>query len=75
MPKPAPRPYTVLNRQLVTPHMLRLTFGGEGMAGFPADQESAYIKLVIPTEQESMPETPSSVMRTYTVRLKKQVVI
>ena len=68
MPKPVPRPYTVLKRQLVTPHMLRLTFGGEGMAAFPADQESAYIKLVIPAGHESMPETPSSVMRTYTVR-------
>ncbi|MGM8932239.1 siderophore-interacting protein [Salinicola halophyticus] len=67
MPKPAPRPYTVLNRQLVTPHMLRLTFGGEGMAGFPADQESAYVKLMVPDGQEEQGNA-RTVPRTYTVR-------
>ncbi|NRB56265.1 MAG: siderophore-interacting protein [Salinicola sp.] len=69
MPKPAPRPYTVLNRQLVTPHMLRLTFGGEGMAEFPDDQESAYIKLIVPAQDETATSKGApGTMRTYTVR-------
>lgn len=71
MPKPTPRQYTVRNRQLVTPHMLRLTFGGDGMAEFPADQESAYIKLMVPDgtdDQGNARTTP----RTYTVRYQRE---
>jgi NADPH-dependent ferric siderophore reductase len=67
MSKPAPRPYTVLNRQLVTPHMLRLTLGGEGMASFPADQESAYVKLMVPDGQDERGNARTT-PRTYTVR-------
>ncbi|WP_251976778.1 siderophore-interacting protein [Salinicola avicenniae] len=70
MPKPAPRRYTLLKRETVTPNMLRLTFGGEGMQAFPADQESAYIKLMIPTG-EAEDGTPRSATRTYTVRRQR----
>jgi len=70
MPKSAPRRYTVLNRQLVTPHMLRLTFGGDGMAEFPADQESAYIKLMVP-HGEDVNGNAQTTMRTYTVRYQR----
>lgn len=70
MPKPAPRPYTVLNRQLITPHMLRLTFGGEGMTEFPDDQESAYVKLMVPDGEDDQGK-PRTVLRTYTVRRQR----
>lgn len=70
MPKPAPRCYTVLNRQLVTPHMLRLTFGGDGMDAFPADQESAYIKLMVPDGEDEQGNGRTT-MRTYTVRYQR----
>ncbi|WP_028670982.1 siderophore-interacting protein [Saccharospirillum impatiens] len=63
MARPEPRELTVLKTDDVTPHMRRITLGGEGMASFPADQASAYIKLVFPTEGEGRP-----LMRTYTVR-------
>ncbi|WP_110666044.1 siderophore-interacting protein [Salinicola halophilus] len=66
MAKTPPRPFTVLARQQVTPHMLRLTLGGDGMTDFPADQPSAHIKLVFPTDGEGRDR-----MRTYTVRAQR----
>ncbi|WFF42469.1 siderophore-interacting protein [Salinicola endophyticus] len=67
MPKTPPRAFTVLARQPLTPHMLRLTLGGEAMRTFPADQASAYIKLVLPREDD----TPAR-MRTYSVRRQRE---
>jgi len=43
--------------------MLRITLGGEGMADFPEEQESAYVKLLFPQAGSERP-----LMRTYTVR-------
>lgn len=63
MAKPEPRELEVLSTSDVTTHMRRITLGGAGMASFPADQASAYIKLVFPTEGDARP-----LMRTYTVR-------
>lgn len=63
MARPEPRELEVLNTQTVTPHMRRITLGGEGMASFPEDQASAYIKLIFPNEGDTRP-----LMRTYTVR-------
>lgn len=63
MAKPEPRELEVLSSRDVTPHMRRITLGGAGMASFPADQASAYIKLIFPTPGEARP-----LMRTYTVR-------
>lgn len=63
MPRPAPRNLEVLGSTYVTPHMLRITLGGEELAGFPEDQESAYVKLIFPRAGESRP-----LMRTYTIR-------
>ncbi len=63
MAKPEPRELEVLSSCDVTPHMRRITLGGAGMASFPADQASAYIKLIFPTPGEARP-----LMRTYTVR-------
>ena len=65
--KPAPRELEVLNKRQLTPHMLRLTFGGPGMKAFPAsDQSGGYVKLMI--EQEG---SDSPLVRTYTVRAQR----
>ena len=61
--RPAPRELQVIRSTYVTPHMLRITLGGDELAGFPPDQESAYIKLLFPQPGEARP-----LMRTYTVR-------
>ncbi len=66
MTRPAPRELTVLRKQQLTTNMLRLTLGGPGMKSFPADQASAYIKLMFPTQGESRPT-----LRTYTVRAQR----
>lgn len=65
MSRPAPRRFTVLNKTLITPHMLRVTLGGEGMATFPDDQAGTYIKLMF-TREDGTP-----FMRTYTVRAQR----
>ncbi|TBV02881.1 siderophore-interacting protein [Phytopseudomonas dryadis] len=63
MPRPAPRTLRVISSTPVTPHMLRITLGGAEIDSFPADQESAYIKLIFPAPGSDRP-----LMRTYTVR-------
>lgn len=63
MGKPEKRELEVVRSTRITPHMHRVTLGGEGLAGFPADQESAYIKLIFPRGEEESP-----LMRTYTIR-------
>lgn len=63
MPRPAPRTLRVISSTRVTPHMLRITLGGDEIDSFPADQESAYIKLIFP-----VPGSDGTLMRTYTVR-------
>lgn len=65
MPRPTPRELTVKNKALLTPNMLRLTLGGEDLADFPADQSSAYIKLMLPSNDGGVD------MRTYTVRAQR----
>ncbi|WP_026179988.1 siderophore-interacting protein [Hahella ganghwensis] len=66
MSKPSPRELTLLRKQQVTPNMLRLTLGGEGMADFPEEQESAYVKLMFPNTDSVKP-----ILRTYTVRAQR----
>jgi NADPH-dependent ferric siderophore reductase len=63
MSRPAPRTLHVTASRYITPHMLRITLGGAEIATFPADQESAYIKLIFPQDGN-----PKGLMRTYTVR-------
>jgi NADPH-dependent ferric siderophore reductase len=66
MTRPAPRELTLLHKIQLTPHMLRLTLGGSGMDDFPADQASAYVKLMFPSEAGARP-----LVRTYTVRAQR----
>ncbi|MHC8493934.1 siderophore-interacting protein [Thalassospira sp. SM2505] len=65
MNRPAPRDLVVIAKTQVTPNMLRVTLGGDGMAGFPEDQESAYVKLIFPIDGDDKDRV---LRRTYTVR-------
>lgn len=62
MTKPLPRMLEVKNIVDITPNMRRITLGGTELEGFPADQESAYIKLMFPQQEGKKP-----IMRTYTI--------
>jgi len=66
MPKPTPRELEVIRTTSITKNMLRVTLGGEAMSGFPQNQESAYIKLIFPQENQARP-----LMRTYTIRKQR----
>lgn len=63
--RPPPRSLEVLRKKSVTPHMLRVTLGGPGLEGFPADSDGGYIKLRL-AEPDS--EDGKPLVRTYTVR-------
>lgn len=65
MSKPAPRDLTVIGKKYITQNMLRVTLGGDGMATFPEDQASAYVKLIFPINGD---EKDRVLRRTYTVR-------
>lgn len=64
--RPPPRTFTVLDKTEITPHMLRLTLGGEGMSDFPIDQSSAYVKLRFVQADSDKP-----LLRTYTIRTQR----
>ncbi|GAM05304.1 MAG: siderophore-interacting protein [Pseudomonadota bacterium] len=67
MAKPQPRTLTVLARQQVSPSMIRLTLGGEGLADFPHGQEGGYVKLMFPPA----PGKAKPTLRTYTIRAQR----
>ena len=61
-----PRVAEVLRTERLTPHMIRVVLGGDGLAGFPAGEfTDHYVKLLFPPDAPD-PERP--VTRTYTVR-------
>ena len=74
----SPRILTVENTVRLTPHMQRITFGGAGLAGFPEDSDSAYLKLVFTSPSEAPMALRSRIrrylgrksfaVRSYTVR-------
>ncbi|MCT2588695.1 siderophore-interacting protein [Streptomyces sp. N2-109] len=80
--QPEPHRGRVLRTERLTPHMLRVVFGGPGLARFPSDGHAdSYIKLLFPLPEVSYPEPfdiariraefPRDqwpVTRTYTVR-------
>ncbi|ANG62776.1 NADPH-dependent ferric siderophore reductase [Marinobacterium aestuarii] len=70
MTRPLPRELTLLRKAQLTPNMLRVTLGGSAMAEFPADQASAYVKLIFAAQGGARP-----VMRTYTVRAQREAEI
>ncbi|MFJ6212783.1 siderophore-interacting protein [Streptomyces sp. NPDC092296] len=72
----------VVRTERLTPHMQRVVFGGDGLAGLPADVfTDHYVKLLFPAEgvtypepfdmqriREELPREQWPVTRTYTVR-------
>lgn len=64
--RPEPRELEVIAKRAVTPNMLRVTLGGDGMQGFPDDQDGAYVKLRVPALDPDA--DGDTAVRTYTVR-------
>jgi NADPH-dependent ferric siderophore reductase len=61
-PKRTPRTAQVVSKDQLTPHMIRIVFGGEDLAGFPVGEfTDHYVKLQIP-------DGDATRTRTYTVR-------
>ncbi|WP_422037702.1 siderophore-interacting protein [Roseibium sp.] len=77
--KRRPRILTVQSTRQLSPHLLRVTFAGPELEGFPLKHEGANCKLVLPRDGESRadfeayfapdgPEEKVHPVRTYTVR-------
>jgi NADPH-dependent ferric siderophore reductase len=73
--RPGPRLLTVKNAWHLTPNMIRVTFAGPELAGFPTGREGGNCKLLIPEPDETraafakrLEGGPAPVRRTYTVR-------
>lgn len=63
-PKRVPRVAEVISKETITPHMLRIVFGGDGLADLRADEfTDHYVKLRLPE-----PDGDQIRVRTYTVR-------
>jgi NADPH-dependent ferric siderophore reductase len=79
---PSVRRARVLRTEYVTPHMIRVFFGGDDLAGLPVGEfADAYVKLIFPAAgasyrepfdlqdiQRTQPPERWPVMRSYTVR-------
>ncbi|MCZ4279644.1 siderophore-interacting protein [Kiloniella laminariae] len=70
-----PRILSVISRRQLSPHMLRVTLGGEGLRNFPEGQEGAHVKLLIPEPDidpagflSQIEQGQRPVTRTYTIR-------
>lgn len=73
--RPSPRLLTVQKAWYITPNMIRVTFSGPELEGFPEGREGGNCKLMFPDERESidsfaarLSSGPAPVKRTYTVR-------
>ena len=73
--RPQPRLLTVKKAWRLTPNMIRATFAGPELAGFPTGCEGGNCKLLIPEPGEThaafakrLESGPAPVRRTYTVR-------
>lgn len=70
-----PRIASVKHTKRITPNMLRVTFSGDAMHGFPTDAASANIKLLLPHDHQDEASYMASlggdgdkpIKRTYTV--------
>tara|TARA_B100000686_G_scaffold254801_1_gene266100 strand:+ start:785 stop:1558 length:774 start_codon:yes stop_codon:yes gene_type:complete len=65
--RPEPKNFEVLSAQQLTPHMRRVSIGGEAIRTFPQAQDGGYVKLMIPGSNAADP--PS--VRTFTIRRQK----
>ena len=74
-PKRAARLLTVKQAVRITPNMIRVTFQGPELGGFPTGREGGNCKIMIPAEGQSkesfalqLQDGPKPITRTYTVR-------
>ncbi len=67
MAKPVPRVLEVKGITDITPNMRRITLGGKGMKGFPAEQESAYIEVLSEDDIQSL-EKPKNIEIEWVVK-------
>lgn len=75
-PSRAPRLLTVAHAYYLTPNMVRVTFSGPELDGFPMGREGANCKIMLPAPGQSREEFarqldgegPKPITRTYTVR-------
>lgn len=68
MPRPAPRQMTVVSSRQVSPSLLRVTLGGDGMVGYPEGNAGGYVKFMFPPAPGAMKPT----VRTYTIRNQRE---
>jgi NADPH-dependent ferric siderophore reductase len=70
--RPPPRRVTVLRTRRLTPRVVQLTFGGEGLAGFATPRPGGHMKLMVlpPAANDWTPASEGArpPMRTYTPR-------
>lgn len=73
--RPGPRVLSVKSKEWLTPHMIRVTFAGPELEGFPTGREGGNCKLMLPDVGEEraafadrLTGGPAPVRRTYTVR-------
>ena len=73
--RPGPRLLSVQKAWYLTPNMIRVTFAGPELDGFPEGREGANCKLLIPEPGETrvafenrLSDGPPPIRRTYTVR-------
>lgn len=83
LPKRRPRFLTVKKARYLSPNLIRVTFAGKELEGFPKGHHGANCKLVLPREGESRaefeayfapdaPEEKIHPVRTYTVRAYRE---
>lgn len=77
-----PRLLQVVRVEQLTPHMRRVTLGGDEMAGFPSGREGSHVKVLLPRPGQPRPVLPTPgpkgpqwpppeqrpIARTYTIR-------
>ena len=73
--RPGPRVLTVKDAWRLTPNMIRVTFAGPALEGFPTGREGGNCKLLLPDQGETrdafnrrLKDGPAPVRRTYTIR-------
>lgn len=73
--RPGPRLLTVKESRFITPNMIRVTFSGPELEGFPAGREGGNCKIMVPANGQSredfakqLKDGPRPTTRTYTVR-------
>jgi len=78
-PKRTPRLLTVKQARRLTRNMIRVTFAGDALSGFPTNREGGNCKIMLPADGQSredfvlqLENGSKPVTRTYTVRAFRQ---